>query len=715
MNKVSFILAIHNHQPVGNFEYIMEEAFSKAYLPFLKTLERYPEIKVVLHYCGILYSFFLKRHPEFIDLLASFVQRGQVEILTGGFYEPILPCLPEIDGIGQVGKMTDFIRGHLGYEPKGAWIAERVWEPHLPSLLRKAGISYTTLDDFHFKLSGLRDEDLNGYYITDDGEVTIGIFPGSERLRYLVPFRPPEETIGFLSERASKGDVAITMADDGEKFGVWPETHRSVYEEGWLDRFFGLLQENNWIETTTFSEYWSKNPPLGRVYLPTTSYREMGEWALPPEAISEYEDVLGRLGDLVGIDRARTLLRGGFWRNFLSKYPESNNLHKKMLHVSKKVHEAIEKSKVKGPRVREPKRGLSPELKTQGLLNELWMGQCNDAYWHGIFGGLYLPHLRRSLYEHLIRAEVMADSFLHKGKVWLDAEEKDIDLDTHLEIIIGSPLMSLYIDPKEGGSLFEWDFRPKAFNLIDTFTRRKEGYHSKIWQASKESFSLKTIHERMVVKEEGLDRYLYYDRYRRVSLLDHFLPSATSFISFKNGEYQEEGDFISSPYSSAIKEEGRGLIVSLKREGRVNQYPLNLEKNLIIKPDKAVIDIEYNLTGDRIGDLLFGVEFNLALSGNGMDRYLRIIGAEPAESEIAIPREFFSVMAIEIVDEWLGIKIVLRTEPEIDLWYFPLETVSQSEGGLERVYQHSVFLPHWRLNNYTWKGKIVISVEDLNR
>jgi len=38
---------------------------------------------------------------------------------------------------------------------------------------------------------------------------------------------------------------------------------------------------------------------------------------------------------------------------------------------------------------------------TERLLGDnrerLWQGQANDAYWHGVFGGCYLPHLRRVL------------------------------------------------------------------------------------------------------------------------------------------------------------------------------------------------------------------------------------------------------------------------------------------------------------------------------
>lgn len=689
------MIAIHNHQPVGNFDYLIEDSYRKAYLPFLETLERHPRIKVVLHYCGVLYSFFKSKHPEFLELLATLLRRGQIEILTGGFYEPILPILPEPDRLGQLRKMNDWIKRHLSYTPKGVWVAERVWEPHMPTLLYKAGVQYTTLDDFHFKLSGLKEEDLTGYFITEDGEATLGIFPGSERLRYLIPFRLPEETIRFLSESASEGKVAIAVADDGEKFGVWPETYRSVYEEGWLERFFLILEENqDWIETITFSEYWERNPPRGRIYLPTTSYREMGGWALPPDAIKEYEDLYQRLGEIAGTEKARTLLRGGFWRNFFSKYPESNNLHKKMLYVSSKVHKA--------------------RLKTQ-MLDELYQGQCNDAYWHGVFGGLYLPHLRGSIYKHLIRAEAMADSLIHKGKSWLEVDQIDFDLDSRPEVLIETPLMNIYIDPEAGGTIFEWDWKPKAINILNTFSRREEGYHYKIPYASGNPAELKTIHERIIVKEEGLEKFLRYDRYRRVSLIDHFLSSDTTFLSFKDGEYQEIGDFLDSPYGPSIKKRRKGLILTLKRDGRVDRNTLSLKKTIIVKQDSPSIEIGYEIIGGRKMALIFGVEFNFALSGKGPGRYFRIHGLEPPRRDILSHGSHTTVKEVDMVDEWLGITITLKTEPEMDLWLYPVETVSQSEGGFERVYQCSTLFPHLTLDtdgNY-WKGRFTLSVVDI--
>ena len=130
------------------------------------------------------------------------------------------------------------------------------------------------------------------------------------------------------------------MADDGEKFGVWPETYHTVYEEGWLERFFTLLEQNSeWLETTTFSEYLTKEPPRGRIYLPTASYMEMGEWALPTRAMKEYDDALAKVKGSPDFAGLRPFIKGGFWRNFLAKYPESNHMHKRMMMVSRKVHE----------------------------------------------------------------------------------------------------------------------------------------------------------------------------------------------------------------------------------------------------------------------------------------------------------------------------------------------------------------------------------------
>lgn len=63
--KIYLSLAIHNHQPVGNFGWVFEEAFENAYLPMVECLERQPSIRLALHYSGSLRDWLLESQPDF--------------------------------------------------------------------------------------------------------------------------------------------------------------------------------------------------------------------------------------------------------------------------------------------------------------------------------------------------------------------------------------------------------------------------------------------------------------------------------------------------------------------------------------------------------------------------------------------------------------------------------------------------------------------------
>ena len=280
MNKITFLLGIHNHQPIGNFDEVFEEAYRKSYKPFMEVLWRHPAVKWNLHCTGILWDWLAAHHADYLDRAREMAARGQVELLSGGFYEPILAILPDADKIGQIQKLSRFIETHFGTKPQGMWCAERVWEPHLPKPIREAGIEYTVLDDTHFLSAGLTKEQLSGYYKVEEQGLALDVFPISQDLRYLIPFSKPEDSIDFMKKSAQswRGGVrpALVMADDGEKFGLWPKTFELVYEEGWLEKFLTLIEKNSdWLETATFAEFRKNNRAVGRTYLPTASYFEM--------------------------------------------------------------------------------------------------------------------------------------------------------------------------------------------------------------------------------------------------------------------------------------------------------------------------------------------------------------------------------------------------------------------------------------------------------
>ncbi|MDA8079368.1 MAG: DUF1926 domain-containing protein [Nitrospiraceae bacterium] len=666
MSKLHLILAFHNHQPVGNFEHVLEECYRKSYLPFLSTLLDHPGLTVVLHYSGHLFTWMQQRHPEALDIIRTLVNSGRAEILSGGFYEPIISILPERDRVTQITEYSKYIKRHLSCKPRGMWLAERVWEPQMPKYIAKAGIEYLPIDDYHFKLTGLDDAGLLGYYLTEDEGRSIAVFPGSERLRYLIPFGTVDEIMSYLRDiYLLGGDPVITMADDGEKFGVWPNTYKHCYEDLWLQDFFTAIEHADWIETTTFSECRDRFQPLGRIYLPTASYREMGEWALPSEKGLEYEFALEELKKIVG-EKAKALLRGSIWRSFLVKYPEANHLQKRMSLISGKAHEACRADAKKG----------------RLILEDLWKGQCNDAYWHGIFGGLYLPHLRSSLYRHLLRAEAAAASVL-KGLPRV--ERFDFDCDGHDDIMVTTRHLGLVVTEK-GGCMTELSLYRQAVNVCDIISRRPEAYHAKIAQLPDDAHAAtRTIHDQMSVKEEGLSRYLVYDEYRRASLMDHFLPEGTGVGDLLRSEYEELGDFMDGVYELDLRRKRDAVVVSLSREGRVGQGGMRIEKSIETSREPAV-SIGYLLDGSYSG--LFGVEMNLSFLGSPHVLIRAGKKTMPARS-MGVHEQ---VRRFGIEDGFLGLVMDFRFSEEISLWHYPVETVSLSEQGIERLYQGTAFL-----------------------
>ncbi len=244
MKKVQFIFGIHLHQPVGNFDWVFEDAFQKSYKPFIDTLKEYPSISLVIHISGPLLEWLEDNHPEYLDELAELVAKRNIEILSAGFYEPILAVIPDHDKLGQITKLNKYIKKRFNQEAKGIWLTERVWEPHLAKQISKAGINYLAVDDYHFLAAGKQINELDGYFTTDEQDARLAIFPISQKLRYAIPFQEPSATIDYLKSNASEdGNRVIVMADDAEKFGVWPGTYENCFGENkWLDRFFNALE-----------------------------------------------------------------------------------------------------------------------------------------------------------------------------------------------------------------------------------------------------------------------------------------------------------------------------------------------------------------------------------------------------------------------------------------------------------------------------------------
>jgi 4-alpha-glucanotransferase len=682
---VRLCLVLHNHQPIGNFDGVIEQAYQDSYLPFLDVFEGYASLSITLHTSGPLMLWLAEHHPEYVHRIRSLVAAGRVEILGGPMYEPILTMLPSRDRIGQIQAFTNYLNETFATQVNGMWMPERVWESALTTDIARAGISYTVLDDFHFKAAGWSDEQLFGCYLTEDDGSVLRVFPGSERLRYLVPFAPPHQMIEYASQVAAQHPGAVLVfGDDGEKFGTWPDTKAHVYERGWLRKFFDLLVENeSWLRTNTLAQVVEEEQPIGKIYLPDCSYREMTEWALPAAQQELYDEVTHELAEHPRWLDIGRFVRGGNWRNFRVRYQEANEMYSRMMQVSRKLELARRTSG-------------DAELLSE-VQDHLYRGQCNCPYWHGAFGGIYLPHLRNAIFSELIEAENKLE-YLDRGRAsWVEATSEDYDYDLRTEVRLASDQFAAYFAPAQGGMMYELDIRALRHNALAGLQRRPESYHRKVLRGNAQpEGEVASIHDRIVFKQDGLDQKLQYDSYPRKSFLEHFFDNDIAAESVAAGTAMERGDFVAQPFEAKLRRAASKVQLQLCRDGNAWGIPLRMTKAVTMVAGSPLLSIAYLIEGlPRDRQLHLALEWNFAGMPTGaQDRYFYNAQGEQL-GHLGTRLNLANTQHLGLMDAWQGLDVLIGIDRPSGIWTFPLETVSQSEGGFELVHQSVCVMPHW--------------------
>lgn len=519
-----FAFGVHLHQPVGNFDSVFEQHLAEVYQPLLDAMVTGHFFPITLHISGPLIDWMEQHSHDWLDQVGRLAADGKLELLASGYDEPILAMLPRADRREQVERMREALRRRFGVDARGLWLTERVWEPDLAADLADAGITHTLVDDRHFLVAGHRREELHRPWLTEANDQRLSLLAIDEKLRYLIPFRPPEELADYLRALRAAGQPLAVLGDDGEKFGGWPGTRQWVYQDGWMDRFLATMRtlvERDEVRLVTMAEAVAEVPHAGPAYLPSASYREMEGWALTAAGGVELATLERELGDERMAGPAGALLRGTHWRSFLVKYTESNRLHRKMLRLSRLCRE----------------RGDPAEAR-----RAIGRAQCNDAYWHGVFGGLYLPFLRGALWTELAHAEAA----LRRGES-LQAELVDLDWDGSEEVWVHDDRCSVLIAPARGGAIEELTRFETGVNLAAVLTRRREAYHLEAVAAASaaadtppqtlgDDAGAATIHD--IESRLQLDQLPPIDALPRGLGVDRVLPAGTTVEEFRAGSEQ---------------------------------------------------------------------------------------------------------------------------------------------------------------------------------
>lgn len=645
---ISLLFGVHAHQPVGNFTEVIDDAHLRCYGMFIRVLHKYPAFRFSVHFSGWLLDLLYERHSEDMKLLAEMTARGQVEWFGSGDCEPVLAAIPHRDRLTQIETLSAKIARYTGTRPRGAWLTERVWESAVAASLAEAGIEYVAVDDYHFLCTGARADTLDSFYTTEESGRTLDLFPISEQARYRIPFAPAHEVVAWMEDLARQGQRAVVYFDDIEKFGIWPETFNWVYERGWLAQFIEGVLASPLIRTDTYADYHAANTTSGIVYLPTTSYIEMNEWSLPGAAARTYHALVESEKQQGRFEMHKPFLRGGIWRNFFSRYPESNWMHKRMLEASERY------------------AALKPTQQTAELQELLHRAQANDAFWHGLFGGLYLPHLRRAIWNNLLMLEARLGAITPRPRVF----SADRDLDGHAEVFLANPQLLAIIRPDSDAALVELSSYALAHNFGDTLRRYEEGYHARIiaadpaaHAASADGEGIASAHDRIAFKHVITAADVVPDARPRGMFVD-------TWLSNNNAD--------TPVYAMAGAE-----------SYRAESEEVTLHKQYALDPDCLKVTYTTSSAG------LLQTELNLAMpSCDGYaGRYVLADGRIPCGFGQALDLD--AATQLSLVDGVLGGKIILNSSLPIRISARPHFTVSQSEAGFEKVMQAATLTLSW--------------------
>jgi hypothetical protein len=406
------------------------------------------------------------------------------------------------------------------------------------------------------------------------------------------------------------------------------------------------------VVLSTFADALGDVPSGGLAYLGTASYREMEGWSLPAESAVR----LTALEKEVGPDRLAgpegALLRGTHWRNFLVKYAEANRMQKKATALS-----ALCRARGNPPRAR----------------RAIGKAQCNDAYWHGVFGGLYLPFLRAAIWSEL----ALAEETLRHGE-GLAYEETDLDADGHPEIWIHSDQFSAIVSPRRGGAIEELSHFSIRENLADTLTRRRESYHLEALEearkaavaaaarsgarASSDSRSASggregsahsgsqgeaapSIHD--TEKSLSIEELPPADPDVRAIFQERLLPNSVTRESFVRGGYDVVRWLARSPMTWVVASSSERVDLVL------SSAEIGATKLISFFPDGLIrVSFSWDATQCAPGDV-FSTELSLTRS-------------------------------LELV-----------SQPAAERWEYPIETVAKSETGLDRTLQGTAVVLRW--------------------
>ncbi len=670
MHRMTLLLALDVQAPVLAGDDDLARITEHRLVPLVRRLRAAPELRCALHASTRLLHWMITEQPHHWVDLRELADDGRLELLGGGFYDPVLPAIPEHDAQGQLKLTSSFFRETMGRVPTGAWISGRAWDPALPAVFNRAGFTFTLIDDFHLVDSGLDPEDVHGYFMAERNGFSLALFPIHRELQARVLDADMAQREGLLREFASShGERTAVLAFDDLRDDDDVERVLSVLET--------LRDNRHWLKMRRFDEVLESEEPGGLLYLPGR---------VRPEGLDDAVNAVG-------------------WQRFLSQYPEVNHLHKRMLLASYRVQHMRTSVRSGALRLRDDREARRVRDLVERASTQLWRSQANEAYWHGQQLGFYEPEVRRDVLRQILAAERVADRVLQVDRSTFRCRTMDYDCDGHDELVVEAGELGAIIAPRRGGAMIDLDLRDRYLGLGTVMRRHEEPYHLGVTPGDIQLVGdgEPVNYTATSTMPEEVAEHLWVDRQGRHSFTDRFLAPGTSFDAWMRGCFRDVGDFADRPYEIMKQKEGTADgegAIHLCRNGTVSDGDrdslIRIEKSLYFSTDQPRLRVAYTLINRYFEPAAahFGVEINLCLPSGARARFNTVCADGDVEDRVGTPRELHRVAYLEIIDEEADLVICLYPDGPVDVWIMPVETVHRMDGRFVVIHQGIALLLH---------------------
>jgi hypothetical protein len=415
------ILGAYSQLSSGTPAPILERALAELYKPLLTYLYKHPDLKIHLYLPGAVMEWFEQNHPELNMLIADLCKKDQLEMVTGGFQQPVLHILPAKDRSVQIEETTTFIRKRYGKRSRTIWFYDQIWNPAFISTMGLCAVDrliISPLERLHDSVVAVEP------FVMQDMGKTIEVFPSQVQISKLI---------------AELGMGKMTYKDFSERLAQINTTQSSGFETV-------MINLDQLLEACAVNP--ALPPPLDMFAQVFEHFRKRGDstrllTSIPLGGLS----IRGYLAaGWYGQDSS--VVDISTFNQVFTKYEELNYLYGRTLYLME-----LSKSHRKNRDVKK-------------RVEQLLQKSVNGApYILDSSGGCYRSSYRKNAYKYLNDAETL----LAKQEDVMYPREIDLDFDGHLEYVLSGKNISVVLDSK-GGTLSSINYLPTGWNYADTFT-----------------------------------------------------------------------------------------------------------------------------------------------------------------------------------------------------------------------------------------------------